>query len=210
VTYIFRDGDNEINSARTPTRLHDVDFGYELGMRHSPTRRTTISFSGGPSLVSYQGRDSVRAFGGVTLTHPFARDWNLRAFYRRGVTFLDGTNQPFLSDSFSAGVSGLVTRRLDVSLTAGAILGDIGLEAGVGATPMPYDTYTGSSRVRFGLTNSIALFGEYLATYSRYNNSLAPVAPGLNRGGLRFGLNLYVPIVRDPPPAPGTRGGARR
>ena len=143
------------------------------------------------------------------MTHPFSRSWSLRAFYRRGVTFLDGTDQPFLSNSMSVGLAGLVTRRLDVSVTAGAILGDIGLEAGVAAGATPYDTYTGSSRVRFGLTNSMALFAEYLATYSRYNSGI-PVATGLNRGGLRFGLNLYVPIVRDAPPAPGNRGGARR
>ena len=125
------------------------------------------------------------------------------------MTFLDGSDQPFLSDSMSVGLAGLVTRRLDVSVTAGAILGDIGLEAGVAAAATPYDTYTGSSRIRFGLTNSMALFAEYLATYSRYNSGV-PAAAGLNRGGLRFGLSLYVPIVRDSPPAPGSRGGARR
>src|SRR5205085_7469982 len=120
-----------------------------------------------------------------------------------------GTNQPFLSNSVSVGLAGLVTNRLDVSVSAGAILGDIGFEGGIGASATPYDTYTGSSRVRFGLTNSIALFGEYLATYSRFNHLAAP-APGLNRGGVRFGVNLYVPIVRDPPPAPGGRGLPRR
>jgi len=143
------------------------------------------------------------------LTHPFSRSWSLRALYRRGVTFLDGTDQPFLSDSVSVSLAGLVTRRLDVSVTGGAILGDIGVEAGITAGATPYDTYTGSSRVRFGLTNSMALFTEYLATYSRYNSG-TPVPTGLNRGGLRFGLSLYVPIVRDPPPAPGNRGRARR
>jgi hypothetical protein len=209
VNYIFRDGGYRLNSETTPIRLHDLEFGYDLDLAHSPTKRTSISFSGGPSLVDFQGRQAVRAFGGVALTHPFNRSWNLRAFYRRGVTFLDGTNQPFLSNSMSVGVAGLLTNRLDVSVSAGAILGDIGFEGGIGALTTPYDTYTGSSRVRFGLTNSIALFGEYLATYSRFNNSIGP-PPGLNRGGLRFGLNLYVPIVRDPPPAPGGRGRARR
>jgi hypothetical protein len=210
VNYTFRDGGYTLDSETTPVRTHDVEFGYDLNLAHSATRRTAISFSGGPSFVSYQGRQSARAFGGVSLTHPLSRDWNLRASYRRGVTFLDGTDQPFLSDSLSVGLAGLVTRRLDVSVAAGAILGDIGLDAGAATTtPTAYDTYTGSGRVRFGLTNSIALFGEYLATYSRFNN-LDRVAPGLNRGGLRFGLSLYVPIVRDPPPPPGARGGARR
>jgi hypothetical protein len=208
LNYVFRDGVQNLTSAATPIRLHDVELGYDLDLAHSPTRRTTIAFSGGPSFVEYQGRQSIRTFGGVALTHPFTRSWSLRAFYRRGVTFLDGSNQPFLSDSMSIGLAGLVTRRLDVSVTAGAILGDIGIEAGVAAAT-PYDTYTGSSRVRFGLTNSMALFAEYLATYSRYNGGAAAAA-GLNRGGLRFGLSLYVPIVRDLPPAPGNRGGARR
>jgi hypothetical protein len=104
--------------------------------------------------------------------------------------FLDGTAQPFIANSLSAGLSGLLTRRLDVSVTAGAILGDIGLE---GATAT-YDTYSGSSRIRFGLTRSTALYAEYLANYSRVNSG--PTS-GVNRGGVRFGLNLYVPIVGD-------------
>src|SRR5205085_6237082 len=67
VNYIFRDGGYRLNAERTPIRLHDIEFGYDLDLAHSPTRHTTLSFSGGPSVVDFQGRQAVRAFGGVSL-----------------------------------------------------------------------------------------------------------------------------------------------
>ena len=209
VNYIFRDGGYRTShSDTTPIRLHDVELGYDLDMAHSPTRRTTIAFSGGPSFVEYQGRRSTRAFGGVALAHPFSRSWSLRAFYRRGVTFLDGSDRPFLSDSVSIGLAGLVTRRLDVSVTAGAVLGDIGLEAGVAGAATPYDTYTGSSRVRFGLTNSTALFAEYLATYSRYNSGVPAAARSQSRRASLRTEPLRSDRARLPPGTGQSRRGS--
>ena len=64
VNYTFRRWWLRLNSVRRPrSRLHDFEFGYDLDVAHSPTRRTTISFSGGPShrrLSGASGGSSLR------------------------------------------------------------------------------------------------------------------------------------------------------
>lgn len=192
VTYAFRDGGYRFGTVENPLRVNDIEFGFDRDWAQSQTRRTSLSLSAGPSIVDYQGQRGYRAFGAVTLSRPFGRSWNMRALYRRGVTFLDGTSQPFLSNTATFGIGGLLTRRLDLSLSAGAVLGDIGFEAGAGTA---YDTYTGSARMRYGLTNTFACYAEYLYSYSKYG-STGPVAD-LNRRGFRVGLTVYAPLLQQ-------------
>jgi hypothetical protein len=119
--------------------------------------------------------------------------------YRRGVTFLEGTGQPFMSNSAAFDIHGLLTRRLEASFSVGAVRGDLGLDVATAATA--YDTYSASTRLRYALGSRFALYGEYL-----YNRSLFSVdtgMPGIDRTGLRLGLNAYVPLMREPQPRSG-------
>jgi hypothetical protein len=213
ITFVHRDGENEVGGVSRPVRVEDLEFGLDRDWARSQTRRTTFSFSVGPSLIEHQNQQQVRAFGGFGVSHPFARSWNIRAFYRRGVTFLTGVTEPMLSNSATVTVGGLLTRKLDVSLSAGATLGEVGIES---ETAQTYDTYTGSARARYAISRSFAIYGEYIYQSHNYNAALAPVVgeesalPGVTRSGLRFGLTWYTPLLQDTPRPEPARNRERR
>jgi len=158
-----------------------------------------VTLTLGPSIVEQAGRRRTRLIGGVGLDHPFGRSWSMRASYRRGLTFLEGAAQPFLSHSGALELDGLLTRRLEVSVSLGAVLGDIGLDSTASATG--YDTYSAATRMRYALNSRFALYGEYL--YNRSLYSLDNGLPGIDRSGVRVGINAYLPLMSEPAPRRG-------
>jgi len=200
--YIHRRGEYETLGILQPVRTDDFELGFERDLARSPTRRTLISVSAGPSMVERAGERTVRPTYGGTLTHTFARSWDLRASYRKGVTFLDGAPQPVLSNSVALNLGGLLTRRLDVSIAAAAIIGSVEVEGPVA----DYDTYVGSARTRYALTRRIALHAEYVFQ-SHHSFGPAESLPNQDRGGVRAGISFYVPLLQDSiePERPGAR-----
>jgi hypothetical protein len=194
LAYVHRAGQYRAGALDRPVRVDDVEFGLDKTIARSPTRQSTISVTVGPSFVEQQGQRLVRAFGGLAVTHPFARSWSTRAQYRRGVQFVANSERPYFSDSATVSISGLVSRRVDVSGSFGAVLGDLGLEGGV----TPFDTYSASARVRYGVTRTLAVYGEYLWNYSTYSDDSATAA--LDRSGVRFGLTWHVPLSSEREP----------
>ena len=203
VSYTHRSGEYEAAGLFRPVRTDDFEVSLERNLARSPTRRTIVSIGAGPSLVERDGERLVRPTAGASLTHTFGRSWDVRAAYRRGVTFLDGTPAPVLSDSLTLNFGGLLTRRLEMAVAAAAILGDARVE-GVLAD---YDTYFGSARMRYGLTSRLAIHVEYVYQ-SQHSFGPTGTAPGQERGGVRAGLSWYVPLLQDSGglERPGTRG----
>ena len=199
VSYVHRDSQYQLGPLDQSVQVDDVEFAFDKDWARSPTRRTTLTVTVGPSLVEQQGERFTRAFGGVLITHPFGRSWSFRGTYRRGVTFIQTVSKPYLSDSGSVSLSGLMTRRLDLSVAAGAVLGEVGFDGGQFGTA--YDTYSASARARYGLTRTLALTGEYLYNFSQYSSGLG--TPGMDGSSVRVGLTIFVPLLEDRAP----RGG---
>lgn len=192
VNFSHRDGEFTRGDVRTPVKLDDLEFVLDREWARSPTRRTTFTFSLGPSRVDYAGRELYRAFGGAGVRHPLGRSWDLRANYRRGVNFLESTARPMLSDSAVVSVSGLLTRRVDLSLSAAAVRGEVGIDA----TGASYDSYAGTVALRYAMTRSLALSADYLYNFQQFSEQTA-TASGRRRSGVRVGLSWYVPIVQQ-------------
>ena len=203
INFSHRDGQFVRGDLQTPVKLDDLEFMLDRDWARSPTRRTTFTFSAGPSRVEHSGRQLYRAFGGAGIRHPLGRSWDLRATYRRGINFLETTSRPLLSDSGVLSVSGLLTRRVDLSLSAAAVRGEVGIDA----SGTRYDTYAGTMAMRFAMTRSLALSADYLYNYQRFSEATATAA-GRGRNGVRVGLSWYVPIVQQPArPEPVRRQG---
>lgn len=208
VAYLHREGQYDAGLTLRPVRVNDLQFSVDRDWARTPTRRTAMSFMIGPSRVEQDGRETTRASAGVALTHTFARSWDFRASYRRGLTFLDTAPAPIPSNSYTVNLDGLVTRRLQISVGVAAILGEVGLDASSSA----YDSYAGSARVRYALMPRLAVYGEYVYQSLAYSDRSVELAPGQDRAGVRAGVAWYVPLKQEStrPERPGTRRSTQR
>ena len=192
ITFVNRQGEYHIGEFSRPVSVNDLEVEIERDFARSPTRHTSISFLVGPSVVDHQSQRLIRAFGGASITHPFGRSWDLRAAYRRGVNFLNGLPDPVFSDSMTVNLGGLMTRKLDFSLSAGIVLGELGVDV----IASQYDLYTASMRGRYAFTQSLAIYSEALYNYHKFSDPIAALQ-GQDRSGVRVGMTWYLPLVQE-------------
>jgi hypothetical protein len=178
---------------------HRVTGGIDYTRRLSSTRDAKFRVNIGRSMlempfVTAEGEvdDQVeRTFADASVAIELKRNWDLAGSVRRNIEYTPLFRQPVLSEGASASVIGLLTRRIDVAGTVGYANGSAALNQA-----NTVKTYTGDARVRFALTRSIGLFGEYV--YFRYDMRsrellLIPNLPEVfHQHGIRFGLALWA------------------
>jgi len=175
----------------------DIGIGYSHAL--SRTRRTTFSFSLGPtsasgaSLPSTEVRRQFRVVGDASLMHQFGRTWGLQGFYHRGVGYIQGFSSPVFSTSYSASAGGFINRRMDLRFSGAYSAGEPALNGAVA----PFNTYTGDARLRIGLSRTMATYLQYVF----YDYEISPtlprppgVPPAMTRNGVRFGLTMWIPV----------------
>jgi hypothetical protein len=72
-------------------------------------------------------------------------------------------------------------------------------ESIVSREALAFDTYTGDVNVRYAVTRTLAVFGEYFYYFYDIQNGallLPGMPPGLKRNGVRVGLTFWMPTVR--------------
>jgi hypothetical protein len=166
----------------------------------SASRVATLRLSLGPSVTDIAEAPEALVTGRVprvaaegSFDYQFSRLWQAGASYRRSTEFLPGFTQPVFADSATVELMGLPARRLDVSVTAGFATG----ESILSGTQNRFDTYTGTTRVRFAVTRTLAVYTEYLYYFydMRGQFLLAPgLPPTFEQHGARVGMMLWVPL----------------
>jgi hypothetical protein len=185
------------------TTENDLSVGLAYDLVRSQTRKTTIAFSLGPSQAtgavpteaSLEIKRQYGVFGDASIVHNMGRTWNARANYHRGLGFIEGLPRPAYSSAYAGSVDGFLSRRLDLSLSAGYSTG----ESALIGLPAPFSSYTGSSRLRIALGREWATYVQYVYYYYNFSEGLllpAGVSHGLSRGGVRVGLTLWLPLRR--------------
>ena len=184
-----------------------TEAGIDVGMRHthvlSATRSTSYRFNVGMSGADLpESATGVSGFqrryffvGDLSFDTQFGRTWQARAFARRGLEYISDLPEPVFSDGVSVGADGLLSRRVDLSLTAAYASG----ESLLSPNSLQFDTYTGDVTVRFALTRSLAVFATYLYYYYEFRGRaelLIGMPSGLERNGGRVGITLWVPAFR--------------
>ena len=185
------------------SELHDIDVGLLLNRPFQFRRgRTEFTATTGTTLLvrdrlDVEGgtRDGLlfRAIGTAQLRHTFRRDWIADTTYTRSVGFLDGFGEPIEGDRVTAGLSGLLTRALELQLQAGYMSGAIGMR------DRNFDTALAGARLRLALNSKLALFAQYFYFQYTYDDDVAAallLAPELERQGFRTGLTVWLPVVR--------------
>ena len=136
--YVYRQGRRPDRCGRgnrsgRPTVVHDIDVGLDYRRALSLTRRTSIGFSTGSTIVtvpvegSTNGQLQYRVVGDVGLQHEIGRTWLARLAYNRGVGFAEAFNQPVFADGVNLSVSGFlaagsISEPTLVSLSAMSVL----------------------------------------------------------------------------------------
>jgi hypothetical protein len=201
--YRFRNGD--VGFGFEPTIEHGVDIGIDHSRPLSATRRAFFGFRIGASTlevplsaldtsVTGTGRRYLTD-GQLSLGYQFSRGWQTRAMYRRGMEYIPAFTEPVFTDGVSANVDGMITRRLDLTMSAGYSNGESAFSRNASALK----SYNGDVRLRYALNRTTAAYVQYLYYFYDFggNTQLAPGMPTrLERNAVRAGFTLWLPVVQ--------------
>ena len=198
----YRSGQFGYSAGGTTTELA-LDAGFEYSRPFSATRSATLAAHVGVSGADYPGNSlgltgfqrQYRVVGDVAFDYPLSLTWTARGTIRRGLEYETDLPTPVVSNGATVSVSGLLTTRVDLGITAGYVRGESILDRDV----LFYDTYIGQVTVRYALSRSLAFFGEYLYYYYDFQNGqllLRAMPSHLERNGARAGLTLWMPALR--------------
>jgi len=191
----YERADSNFGGTNDHVANHIIDAGLDFTRPLSLTRRTTLTFSIGPSLIEQNNVLQYRAVIDAAVSHEIGRTWAARATYHRGFGMVAGLNSMVYSDGAGAALEGLLTRRLDFAAMGSFSTGEFTMTG----APNNYNTYQGSVRLRAALQQSTAVFVEYVAYRYQFDSRLGlPLGvPGsLVRQGVRTGLSLWLPLIR--------------
>jgi hypothetical protein len=133
--------------------------------------------------------------GEAGVDYAFRRNWQVRGNYRRGVEYLAGLIEPVFADTLRLELTGLITRRVDVSASAGYSTG----ASGIYHNTQNMNTSADRIRIRYALKRSFAFYSDYLYYYYdlRGQARIAPALPSVfKQQGIRIGFMLFVEPLR--------------
>lgn len=208
VGYVVSDATQQFGRSETRWFTHDVQAGVERQWRHSAFRRTTLSLSGGPSLLSQgnglgvgpirpAGRADdpsrlLRGAGTIVLTHDFSRTWSAGGYYRRGSALFESR---LSSNAAALDVRGTAGNRVVLTLSAGYTDGELDVTAQRNRDTTSF----ASGRILVALSRHVAAYGQYLLYFYDFPlpaSEAAPYPQQLRRRGLRAGITMWMPLQR--------------
>ncbi len=181
---------------RAPDRLdYDsalIDVGVDFNRAFSVARRTTLGFNTSTALVKQNGSEGeFRINGGVSLAKSFRRTWHASVQLTRATSFIPGFTEPLYSDTFTAGLGGMFSRRIDFSVMVSAARGE-----SVFSDVSGFATYTGTSQLSFALGRHVSAYGSYFTYwYEVPADAFTFSVPGqMARQVVSAGLRFYLPV----------------
>ncbi len=183
---------------------HDVDTGIDYGRSFSFSRRTTLGFSVGSTILRSSGAFGINGesntrydvVGSVNLNHQIGRTWTASATYNRTAGYQPGFAAPVFGNFVTAGLSGFWGPRVTPSAGVSWSHGTIGLDDRVRNS---YDTFSAYSSLQYALTGNMALEGRYFYYHYNFDNRLFlpdGLMRDLDRNGVQVGLVFWLPVLR--------------
>lgn len=207
--YAYRIGEvKDSNPLMLPWRMPEHRAEIAIDYRHQVSRTRRVTFGarvGASSMVvpeltrveGARGRRDNPLSTDLSAGYDFTRSWRLRAGYRQSVDYVPGLSEPISGRSVTTGLDGLVSRRIDVSLSAGYANGESALGPGINGGTSAYETYNADGRLRFALSRMTAAYIEYVRYFYDSKGTL-PLGPGvpmlLERQGVRVGVMARLPV----------------
>lgn len=194
--YTYRSANYALTSLEVlPVAGHNIDLGLSYNRALGRTRRTTVSFNTGSSVLSTTTRKYYRAVGSASLGRQFRRTWTLVIDYQRGFQFVEGFAAPFFMDSVTFGTGGHWGRRVEFRGTAAYSNGQPGLTVQV----QQFASFTGNASVSYEVRRGLAIRSDYYYYYYQFpRNYMLPVglAERLNRQGVSVVAAVSLPVIR--------------
>jgi hypothetical protein len=197
--YAYRTGDFGFGVSHQ----HQLAVAAEYSKALSRSRRALFQVSLAPSTLDLPSsaldrstpgvaaeQRLYRLQGGLSVSYPFHYNWTAAATVRRSIQYLAVLAEPVLSDAARLNLSGHLSRRLNVSASAGYAKN---ASATRGASRV--SVRTGTLGMRVALSSHIALFSEYLFyAYDLAQNELvtSDLPPLVNQHGVRIGATLWA------------------
>jgi hypothetical protein len=180
------------------TKVQGFDFGIDYGdaLRVQLARRTYFTFSPALSAAAsgVDGQVHYAATGTAALQHSFGRTWSSMIQYSRSLGFVPGFQDLVTTDSASANLTGMLTRRISSTSGIAWSLGEIGFSS---ETPNA-TSYTAYSGISFGLGRRVGAFVQYTYVHSVVPAGLSTVfIPNLGRHSVVAGVNFYAPLFNS-------------
>jgi hypothetical protein len=186
------------------TNENRLEGGMSYSRPLSATRRMNFSVNVGSSAVTSSGASPelqvpdrmYRASADASFDYPLTSSWHAHGSFRRGLEFVPGLAQPVYANGIAAGTDGLLSHRVEIGLAGGYSQGRSALTPAASQ----FDTYNGSVRVQYALSNATAIHVEYLYYFYDFLGDVLVIsgAPSrMERNGVRVGLRLLVPALRN-------------
>jgi hypothetical protein len=195
------------------TREHSGTIGLQYSRPLSRSRRVTYRIDVSPATleIPQETLDDIALREGLaavalddrlfrvqaegSVNYDVRLNWTLTGSYRRGVEYLAVLTEPIFADGARVGLSGLITRRLDLTSSAGFAKGESTVYGG----GSELNTYTGNVRLRYAINRPLAVYSEYL--FYQYDlrgqSRIAPDLPGaFKQQVIRVGLMLFASLDR--------------
>jgi hypothetical protein len=133
--------------------------------------------------------------GNAALKHEIGRSWNAWVGYSRRVLMNETWPDPVVADSLSAGVGGLISRRMQFMSVARGALGKQGLERDAPG----FDTAQASATLSYALTRFMNLGLIYSYYQQRFDERAvlsAGVPASAERHSVRATVSLWAPLFQ--------------
>ena len=203
IGYSYRGGDVGGDGIAAQTTAHGIDIGADFSKPLSATRRATFGVTLGSSAIGATEGDVLtpgqdrryRAHGSTSFGYQFSSRWQARATYQRDLQYVPDFAEPVFTDGVTVSLDGLLSPRMDFLVSGHYTNANSALTRDAATL----DTYALDGRLRYAVSRTWAIYGEYLYYFYEFTKRTpgsAEVPPGLERSGVRVGLTLWLPIYR--------------
>jgi hypothetical protein len=196
VGYAYRTGDFGIGV----TQEHRISIGASYSRPLSRSRRFVVSANVAPSTIKIPASPPTaapipagrifRLQGAVSVNYPLRHNWVAAGTVQRGIEYLPVFPEPVFSNGGRFSVSGLLTRRMDMSVSAAFVSSESPI-----SISRRINSRTGNVRLGYAVSRHLLLYSEYV--YYSYDLSAREDLPVdlpsmVDQHGFRIGATLWA------------------
>jgi hypothetical protein len=173
-----------------------IDIGVDFSRAFSLSRRTTFAFATSTSVSksSQTDRKEFRFNGSLNLSKRFRRTWSATLGAVRDTAFVPGFTEPLFTDTVTASLGGMFTKRLEWIAYASGGKGSYAFSGTSG-----FNSTTAATRLGIALGKHLSAYGQYLAYWYEIPQGVTifAVPSRMARQTVAVGLSVYFPIYED-------------